>query len=232
MDNPGDFFLQLYAVEAKKQHRSRLFIRALFVFFLVMLSLGAVWFEPTFIQALTGLFTAMTVQFYVFFRTKRKTLERHETLFALLEVDPEVFDNPSRMKIAFEAAQSGTFQSLQVSKTQRRMRGSDEKGFTSGKTVSPLDSARKRRDASLSDPMYVGLEDDLRPSELLVSQANERYEQRAQERWDAAESADQDLIEAGVERLGDLVRTDWFEKNAKEGAVQSLMEAGDDSEPV
>ena len=50
-----------------------------------------------------------------------------------------------------------------------------------------------------------------------------QYEQKAQQRWQEAESKDTDLIEAGVERLGDLVKTDWFEKNAKEGAVEELM---------
>ena len=37
------------------------------------------------------------------------------------------------------------------------------------------------------------------------------------------------MIEAGVDRLGDLVKTDWFEKNAKDGAVAELMEQ---DEPV
>ena len=136
------------------------------------------------------------------------------------------------MEIALRAAQSGSFQSIQVSKTQRRNRGSDEKCFTSGKTASPLDSALQRRDSSLSDGNFDGLEDDLRPSELLVSEANVRYEQIAQQRWKESESNDQDLIEAGVERLGDLVRTDWFEKNAKDGAVEALMESKSEDEPV
>jgi hypothetical protein len=66
----------------------------------------------------------------------------------------------------------------------------------------------------------------------LVSEANVRYEQIAQQRWKDSESNDQDLIEAGVERLGDLVRTDWFEKNAKDGAVGALMESKSEDEPV
>jgi hypothetical protein len=70
----------------------------------------------------------------------------------------------------------------------------------------------------------------LRPSELLVSEANVRYDAIAQQRWKDSESIDQDLIEAGVERLGDLVRTDWFEKNAKDGAVASLVESKNEEE--
>jgi hypothetical protein len=83
-----------------------------------------------------------------------------------------------------------------------------------------------RRDVKESAGAYEGLEGDLRRSERLVNEANERYGAVANEQWSVAESKDQDLIEAGVERLGDLVRTDWFEKNAKDGAVDELMGQG------
>jgi hypothetical protein len=66
-------------------------------------------------------------------------------------------------------------------------------------------------------------------AESLVEEANQSYAARAQERWEASEKADVDLIEAGVDRLGDLVKTDWFKKNAKDGAVKELMEQ---DEPV
>jgi hypothetical protein len=154
---------------------------------------------------------------------KRKAIERQEAIFMLLEVDPAILEQSNRMELAFQAVQSGDLQSIQVSKTQRRNRGSDEKGFTSGRSDSQLDASQARRGSSLSESAYQGLEDDLRPSELLVNEANVQYEQKAQQRWQEAESKDTDLIEAGVERLGDLVKTDWFEKNAKEGAVEELM---------
>ena len=38
-----------------------------------------------------------------------------------------------------------------------------------------------------------------------------------------AERRDLDNIEEGVERLGDLVASGWFERNAKDGAVEELM---------
>ena len=76
------------------------------------------------------------------------------------------------------------------------------------------------------------MEDDLRPSELLVTEANLRYEAIAQKRWEDSESSDVDLVEAGVERLGDLVQTDWFEKNAKEGVVQALMDSVKDEDEL
>ena len=59
-----------------------------------------------------------------------------------------------------------------------------------------------------------------------MGEANARYQNVANEQWQASEKADADLIEAGVERLGDLVRTDWFDKNAKVGAVDELMGQG------
>ena len=41
-----------------------------------------------------------------------------------------------------------------------------------------------------------------------------------------------DMIEAGVERLGDLVAAGWFEKNVKDGAVNYLMGTNhEDGEP-
>ena len=131
-----------------------------------------------------------------------------------------------------DAALSGAFETVQVSKNQQRTRGSDEKGFTSGKIESQLSNAIPRRDASISESAYVGLEDDLRPSELLVTEANLRYEAIAQKRWEDSESSDVDLVEAGVERLGDLVQTDWFEKNAKEGVVQALMDSVKDEDEL
>ena len=37
-----------------------------------------------------------------------------------------------------------------------------------------------------------------------------------------------DNIEEGVSRLGDLVATGWFERNAKDGAVEELMKSKGD----
>jgi hypothetical protein len=49
----------------------------------------------------------------------------------------------------------------------------------------------------------------------------------SEKRWAKSETQDKDLIEAGVERLGDLVRTDWFDKNVKDGAVRELYDNED-----
>jgi len=45
----------------------------------------------------------------------------------------------------------------------------------------------------------------------------------AQQRWEKSQSNDPDLVEAGVETLAELVTTDYFEKNSKDGAVEDLM---------
>jgi hypothetical protein len=60
-------------------------------------------------------------------------------------------------------------------------------------------------------------------AEQLVEEANQQYADEAQRQWDIAEARDMDTIEAGVERLGDLVAAGWFEQNAKDGAVEELM---------
>ena len=72
------------------------------------------------------------------------------------------------------------------------------------------------------------MEDDLTPGEKKVADANQKYANMAQKRWEIAESNDPDLIEYGVDRLGDLVRTDYFEKNAEYGVFDKV--ANPDSE--
>ena len=166
----------------------------------------------------------------VFMMMKRngdiKARQSEENLLGLLEVDPEYFeDGPARQQLTL-AAETGKFSELQVKKNTGAIRGHDEKGFTGGAKQKPLDSKGTRRDVKESEGMYDGLEGDLRRSEHLVEEANARYQEVADQQWKEAESADQDLIEAGVERLGDLVRTDWFDKNAKDGAVDELMGQG------
>ena len=230
MQNPGAYFLQHYRFENKRKKQQRLRLQSL-TLLLLLLGAGG-WFSEPISLSMIFVFEGLAFGFVILLAVsgKRKAIERQEALFMLLEVDPAILEQSNRMELAFQAVQSGGLESIQVSKTQRRNRGSDEKGFTSGRNESKLDASQSRRDSSLSEPSYQGLEDDLRPSELLVNEANTRYEERAQERWQEAESKDTDLIEAGVERLGDLVKTDWFEKNAKDGAVQDLIDSKNSEE--
>ena len=60
-----------------------------------------------------------------------------------------------------------------------------------------------------------------------MEEAEERYTAEAQRQWAIAEARDMDNIEAGVQRLGDLVASGWFERNAKDGAMAELMEDHD-----
>ncbi len=225
MQDPSAYFLQQYQLEGTRKKQQRFRLQILITTSLFFGIIG--WFTNTIslLSALVFESIAFGSVILLIVSAKRKAIERQEALFMLLEVDPDLLEQSNRMELAFQAVTSGDLQSIQVSETQRRSRGSDEKGFTPGRTDSRLDTLQSRRDSSLSEPFYQGLEDDLRPSELLVNEANVRYGERAQQRWQEAESKDTDLIEAGVERLGDLVKTDWFEKNAKDGAVQELIDS-------
>ena len=223
MQDPSAYFLQQYQLESTRKEQQRLRLQILIIASLITGVIG--WFTNT-ISSSTFLISESIVfgsVILMMVSAKRKAIERQEALFMLLEVDPAILEQSNRMELAFQAVESGNLQSIQVSKTQRRSRGSDEKGFTSGRNDSQQDRSQTRRDSSLSGPDCQGLEDDLRPSELLVNEATVRYEEKAQQRWQEAESKDTELIEAGVERLGDLVKTYWYEKNAKEGAVEELM---------
>ena len=96
-------------------------------------------------------------------------------------------------------------------------RGGDEKGPDWGKTDFKMGVEPVRRDALIESAKYDGLEDELTVGEQLRAVADQNYAEMAQKRWAEAESKDVDLIEYGVEKLGDLVRTDYFETNVEEG---------------
>ena len=230
MLDPGAYFLQQIKLEDKKMLQLKRFILLSVSFSFLFLFVLAEIIGGTSIQLLLFSVVALVAILGTVISSKKAANDRLDSLLALLEVDPEIFEHSSRRDLVMDAALSGVFETVQVSKNQQRLRGSDEKGFTSGKTESPLSNAIPRRDALNSESTYAGLEDDLRPSELLVTEANQRYEAMAQKRWEDSESSDVDLVEAGVERLGDLVRTDWFEKNAKEGGVQALMDSVKDED--
>jgi hypothetical protein len=74
------------------------------------------------------------------------------------------------------------------------------------------------------------MEGSLTSGEIMVEEANQEYAELAQKRWENAEANDPDLIEYGVERLGDLVKTDYFEKNAEEGAFSKVVNTDEESQ--
>jgi hypothetical protein len=104
-----------------------------------------------------------------------------------------------------------------------RTRGADEKGPTWGKQDGVFGEVTGFRDAVEHGKVFDGLEGELHKSEKLIKSANENYSEMAQQRWEKAQSNDPDLVEAGVETLAELVTTDYFEKNSKDGAVEELM---------
>ena len=101
-------------------------------------------------------------------------------------------------------------------------RGKDERGFTPGIVESALDTSRTYNEAEDREE-HQGLEDELTIAQQVKAEADQRYAEHAQQRWEEAERNDPDLIEAGVKRLGDLVATDYFEKNHDPNAVSKLM---------
>ncbi len=113
-----------------------------------------------------------------------------------------------------------------------RIRGTDEKGPAFDKTEVDVNPNGVRVDPSLHEADYEGLEDALRISEQLVEEANQHYAEEAQRQWRIAEQRDTDLVEAGVDRLGDLVASGWFEQNSEDGALSALMETAEDNDPT
>jgi hypothetical protein len=111
-----------------------------------------------------------------------------------------------------------------------RERGVDPAGPDWGKTDFKLGHEPSRRDAQLEGKKYIGMEGDLTSGEQMVAEANLGYADMAQKRWEVAEANDPDLIEYGVEKLGDLVRTEYFDKNAQEGAFTKAANIGEDSQ--
>mgnify|MGYP001594352403 FL=1 len=109
-----------------------------------------------------------------------------------------------------------------------RTRGADEKGPTWGKQDGVFGEVTNYRDAIEHGKVFDGLEDELNKSEKLIKNANENYSEMAQQRWEKSQSSDPDLVEAGVETLAELVTTDYFEKNSKDGAVEELMSQNSD----
>ena len=110
-----------------------------------------------------------------------------------------------------------------------RTRGSDPSGPDWGKTDFKLGQEPQRRDAIVQGEKYSGMEGDLTSAEKMVADANTKYATMAQKRWEIAEANDPDLIEYGVEKLGDLVKTDYFEKNAESGAFAKVANPDDNT---
>ena len=89
-------------------------------------------------------------------------------------------------------------------------RGKDPAGVAIGGGADTFDSNMPIIDGMELRSEHEGLEADLHRSTMIRVQADEKAAIDAQQSWENAEKNDQELIEAGVERLGDLVATGHF----------------------
>ena len=104
-----------------------------------------------------------------------------------------------------------------------RIRGSDEKGPAFGKNSKDFSTHGKRIDA-MENRDYDEIENVNTKGERMLRDADKLQSEAAAIQWGKSQSKDQDLIEAGVDNLGDLIKTGWFEKNQKDGAVKQLYD--------
>lgn len=104
-----------------------------------------------------------------------------------------------------------------------RIRGSDEKGPAFGKNSKDFSTHGKRIDA-MKNRDYDDIENVNTEGERMLRDADKIQSESAAIQWEKSQSKDQDLIEAGVDNLGDLIKTGWFEKNQQDGAVKHLYD--------
>ena len=104
-----------------------------------------------------------------------------------------------------------------------RIRGSDEKGPAFGKNSKDFSTHGKRIDA-MENRDYDEIENVNTKGERMLRDADKLQSEAAAIQWEKSQLKDQDLIEAGVDNLGDLIKTGWFEKNKQDGAVKQLYD--------
>ena len=104
-----------------------------------------------------------------------------------------------------------------------RIRGSDEKGPAFGKNSNDFSTHGKRIDA-MENRDYDEIENVNTKGERMLRDADKLQSEAAAIQWEKSQLKDQDLIEAGVDNLGDLIKTGWFEKNQQDGAVKQLYD--------
>ena len=124
---------------------------------------------------------------------------------------------------------NGEFEKIEAAftnKKHRRSRGFDEKGPTGGVLTNSLNKDNQRIDAMKNND-YDDITQVITAGESLIREADKKYAEMSEKRWSESESKDKDLIEAGIDKLGDLVKTEWFERNAKDGAVKELYSDDD-----
>ena len=104
-----------------------------------------------------------------------------------------------------------------------RIRGSDEKGPAFGKNSKDFSTHGNRIDA-MKNRDYDDIENVNTEGERMLRDADKIQSESAAIQWEKSQSEDRDLIEAGVDNLGDLIKTGWFEKNQQDDAVKQLYD--------
>ena len=89
-------------------------------------------------------------------------------------------------------------------------RGKDPKGVAFGGGADTFDSGMPLIDGMQMRTEHKGLEAELERSTKIKVEADEKAAKTAQQSWENAEQNDEELIEAGMERLGDLVGSGHF----------------------
>jgi hypothetical protein len=168
----------------------------------------------------TGFLFGQIIALFDYFRLRKATDIWIEEMLSDLHLDIDELGTQLTPALVLERWES---QMKKERSNPLMTRGADERGFTSGIVESDLDGDREFTEAEEREE-YQGLEEELTVAQQVKAEADLRYAEHAQQRWEEAERNDPDLIEAGVERLGDLVATDYFEKNHDPNAVSKLME--------
>jgi len=91
-----------------------------------------------------------------------------------------------------------------------RTRGKDPKGPAKGKGADTIATSLTRVDGLTPRPEFEVRQASLTNSEVAVEEANVVAAEESQKRWKRSESSDPELIEAGVDKLGDLVGSGHF----------------------
>ena len=133
----------------------------------------------------------------------------------------------TQRELVRQAYSSHCSQERNTNQTYLRIKGTGEKGPAFDGDSPSIDPTMARVDSALHEGDYVGMEDELGVAEQLLEEADQKYAEEAAKQWAMAEKRDMDNIESGVKRLGDLVASGWFEKNAKDGAMAELLEEKD-----
>jgi|TARA_B110000116_G_scaffold208236_1_gene183692 hypothetical protein len=91
-----------------------------------------------------------------------------------------------------------------------KTRGKDFRGPADGQGADTFGEILPRVDAMTIRPEHEGIEGPLTKTEEMVEMVNEIAAEKALKDWDTAEAADPELIEAGVDKLGDLVASGHY----------------------